>query len=109
MSERLSIDQSWAGKSDDGYGEQDIRIRSIRSAPLFGRSPKGGWKAGVNPLDSIRTLIALHTTAGITDYGSTFSDGRLVEAGLAVLEPLYRTENALQPERVSEKSHQNTF
>ena len=32
---------------------------------------------------------------GITGYGSVFTDGRLVEAGLKVLEPLYRGENAL--------------
>src|SRR5439155_7422410 len=30
-------------------------------------------------------------------------------AALGVLEPLYRGENALEPERVSEKLHQNTF
>ena len=38
-----------------------------------------------------------------------FTDGRLVQAALQVLEPLYRGENALEPERVSEKLHQNTF
>ncbi len=36
------------------------------------------------------------------------SDG-LVRAALAVLEPLYRGENALEPERVSEKLHQHMF
>lgn len=87
----------------------DVRIRSICSVPLFGESPKGGWSAEVRPQDSIHTLIAVHTTAGITGIGSVFTDGRLVEAGLAVLEPLFMNENALQPERVSEKLHQNTF
>ncbi len=51
----------------------------------------------------------MHTNAGITGYGSVFTDGRLVEAGLKVLEPLYKNENALEPERVTEKLHQNTF
>jgi len=32
-----------------------------------------------------------------------------VQAGLKVLEPLYAGENALEPERVTEKLHQNTF
>jgi D-galactarolactone cycloisomerase len=32
-----------------------------------------------------------------------------VRAALAVMEPLYRGENALEPERVSEKLHQHTF
>ena len=38
-----------------------------------------------------------------------FTSGGLVEAALEVLEPLYAGENALEPERVSEKLHQNTF
>jgi L-alanine-DL-glutamate epimerase-like enolase superfamily enzyme len=33
----------------------------------------------------------------------------LVKSALQLLEPLYRGENALEPERVSEKLHQNTF
>ena len=109
MIERFPINQSYTRGSSHGHSQQDVRIRAIRSVPLFGQSPRGGWAAEVNPQDSIHTLIAVHTTAGITGYGSVFADGRLVEAGLAVLEPLYRAENALQPERVSEKLHQNTF
>jgi D-galactarolactone cycloisomerase len=97
------------GAFDSRSREGNIRIRSIRSVPLHGSSPKGGWSVEVQPQDSIHTLIAVHTTAGITGHGSVFSDGRLVEAGLAVMEPLYRAEDALQPERVSEKLHQNTF
>ena len=86
-----------------------VRIRSIVAAPLFGESPKGGWSAEIRPEDSIHALIAVHTDAGITGYGSVFTDGRLVQAALQVLEPLFRGENALQPERVTEKLHQNTF
>jgi L-alanine-DL-glutamate epimerase-like enolase superfamily enzyme len=86
-----------------------IRIASIHAAPLFGESPKGGWSAEIKPEDSIHAIIAVHTDAGITGYGSVFTDGRLVEAGLKVLEPLFSGENALEPERVSEKLHQNTF
>src|ERR1700691_2939422 len=98
-----------AGAFDSRSREGNIRIRSIRSVPLHGSSPKGGWSVEVQPQDSIHTLIAVHTTAGLTGHGRVFSDGRLVEAGLAVMEPLYRDEDALQPERVSEKLHQNTF
>jgi L-alanine-DL-glutamate epimerase-like enolase superfamily enzyme len=86
-----------------------VRIRSIVAAPLFGESPKGGWSAEIRPEDSIHALIAVHTDAGITGYGSVFTDGRLVQAALKVLEPLFLGENALQPERVTEKLHQNTF
>ncbi len=88
---------------------QKISIRSIVAAPLLGESPKGGWSAEIKPEDSVHTLIAIHTDAGITGYGSVFTNGGLVEAALKVLEPLYAGENALEPERVSEKLNQNTF
>jgi L-alanine-DL-glutamate epimerase-like enolase superfamily enzyme len=86
-----------------------IRIRSIAVVPLSGESPKGGWSSEIQPEDSIHALIAVHTDAGITGYGSVFTDGRLAQAAVKVLEPLWRHENALEPERVSEKLHQNTF
>jgi len=86
-----------------------IAIHSVAAAPLVGQSPKGGWSAEIRPDDSIHTLIAVHTDAGIRGYGSVFTSGALVEAALKVLEPLYLGENALEPERVSEKLHQNTF
>ncbi len=86
-----------------------VLIRSIRSAALVGESPKGGWSAEIKPDDSIHALIAVHTDAGITGYGSVFTDARLVQAALKVLEPLFMGENALEPERVTEKLHQNTF
>jgi len=88
---------------------RQVRITAIKAASLFGESPKGGWSAEIRPEDSIHAIIAVHTDAGITGYGSVFTDGRLVQAGLQVLEPLFRGETALEPERVSEKLHQNTF
>lgn len=87
----------------------EIKIRSIHAAPLMGESPKGGWSAEIRPEDSIHAIIAVHTDAGITGYGSVFTDGRLAQAGLQVLEPLWRGETALEPERLTEKLHQNTF
>ncbi|MCS0494732.1 mandelate racemase/muconate lactonizing enzyme family protein [Ancylobacter sp. MQZ15Z-1] len=88
---------------------QKVTIRSIAVAPLFGESPKGGWSAEIRPEDSVHALIAVHTEEGITGFGSVFTDGRLVKAAVDVLEPLWRGENALEPERVTEKMHQNTF
>lgn len=86
-----------------------VTIRSVHAAPLLGESPKGGWSAEIKPEDSIHAIIAVHTDAGITGYGSVFTDGRLAKAAVDVLEPLWRGENALEPERVTEKLHQNTF
>ncbi len=86
-----------------------VAIRTIAAVPLFGESPKGGWSAEIRPEDSIHALVAVHTDEGLTGLGSVFTDGRLVQAAIKVLEPLWRGENALEPERVTEKLHQNTF
>ena len=86
-----------------------IKVTKVVAAPLFGESPKGGWSNEIRPEDSIHALIAVQTDAGITGFGSVFTDGRLAQAGLKVLEPLLIGENALEPERVAEKLHQNTF
>jgi L-alanine-DL-glutamate epimerase-like enolase superfamily enzyme len=86
-----------------------IRIRRVVAAPLFGETPPGGWSHEIRAEDSVHTLIAVQTDAGITGYGSVFTDGRLVQAALGVLEPLFTGENALEPVRVSEKLHQNSF
>jgi D-galactarolactone cycloisomerase len=88
---------------------KSIKITSVVAAPLFGASPKGGWSTEIAPNDSIHALIAVHTDAGITGHGSVFTDGRLVQAAVEVLRPLFEGENALEPERVTEKLHQNTF
>jgi D-galactarolactone cycloisomerase len=86
-----------------------MKIRNIRAAGLRGASPEGGWTDEILPDDCVHTLVAVHTEDGVTGYGSVFTNDALVKAALAVLEPLYRSENALEPERVSEKLHQNTF
>src|SRR5690349_4584853 len=87
----------------------EIKIRKIVSVPLLGESPKGGWSSEIRPEDSIHTLIAVHTDAGITGYGSAFTNGGLVASALKVLEPLFAGRNALEPERTTELLHQNTF
>ncbi len=86
-----------------------MKIREIRSAGLRGATPEGGWPNELRPEDCVHTLITVHTDEGVTGLGSVFTNDALVAASLAVLEPLYRGENALEPERVSEKLHQNMF
>lgn len=86
-----------------------MRIREIKCAGLRGATPEGGWSNELRPEDCVHTLVAVHTDEGLIGLGSVFTNDALVRAGLAVLEPLYRGENALEPERVSEKLHQNTF
>ena len=86
-----------------------MKIREIRCAGLRGATPEGGWSNELRPEDCVHTLIAVHTDEGPVGLGSVFTNDALVRAALAVLEPLYRGENALEPERVSEKLHQHMF
>ncbi len=86
-----------------------MKIREIRSAGLRGATPEGGWSNELRPDDCVHTLIAVHTDEGLVGLGSVFTHDGLVRAALQVLEPLYRGETALEPERVSEKLHQHMF
>ena len=86
-----------------------MKITEIRSAGLRGATPPGGWSEELRPADCVHTLIAVHTDEGLIGLGSVFTNDLLVRGALQVLEPLYRGETALEPERVSEKLHQHTF
>ncbi|MCW5852891.1 MAG: mandelate racemase/muconate lactonizing enzyme family protein [Anaerolineae bacterium] len=86
-----------------------MKIREIRAVGLRDATPEGGWSNELRPDDCVHTLVAVLTDEGVTGYGSVFTNDGLVKAALGVLEPLYAGENALEPERVSEKLHQHMF
>ena len=86
-----------------------MKITKIRSAGLRHGTPEGGWSNEIRPEDCVHTLIAVFTDEGITGWGSAFTNDALVGGALDVLAPLYLGEQALEPERVSEKLHANTF
>ncbi|HEX8879235.1 MAG TPA: mandelate racemase/muconate lactonizing enzyme family protein, partial [Candidatus Acidoferrum sp.] len=86
-----------------------MKIVKIKAAGLRGCTPEGGWANEIKPQDCVHTLVAVYTDEGITGWGSVFTNDALVQAALQVLEPLYARENPLEPERVSEKLHANTF
>jgi D-galactarolactone cycloisomerase len=86
-----------------------MKIREIRPLGLYGATPEGGWSNELQPDDCVHTLIVVLTDEGVVGLGSVFTSEDLVRGSLAVLEPLYAGENALEPERVSEKLHQHTF
>ena len=88
---------------------QSMKIVHIEAAGLRGTTPEGGWANEIRPSDCVHTLLAVYTDEGATGWGSAFTNDALVQAALNVLEPLYQGENALEPERVSEKLHANTF
>ena len=86
-----------------------MKITDIRCAGLRGATPEGGWSNELRPEDCVHTLIAVHTDSGLIGLGSVFTNDALVQASLALLEPLYKGESALEPERVSEKLNQHMF
>lgn len=86
-----------------------MKIREIRCAGLRGATPEGGWSNELRPEDCVHTLVTVHTDEGLVGLGSVFTNDALVRAALDVLAPLYVGENALEPERVSEKLHQHMF
>ena len=86
-----------------------MKIKSVESLGLFGKSPKGGWTNEIKAEDSIHALVIVRTHDGHMGVGSVFTDARLVEAALAVLRPLVIGESAVEPMRVTEKLHQTTF
>jgi L-alanine-DL-glutamate epimerase-like enolase superfamily enzyme len=86
-----------------------MKISEIRATGLRGCTPEGGWAAEIQPKDCVHTLITVFTDEGVTGFGSVFTNDALVRAALAILEPLYKDENALEPQRVSEKLHAHTF
>src|SRR6185369_13625405 len=86
-----------------------MKIRSIRCAGLRGATPEGGWSNELKPDDCVHTLVVVRTDEGLTGVGSVFTSDLLVRGALKLLEPLVIGESALEPERVSEKLHRNTF
>ncbi|HUQ92365.1 MAG TPA: mandelate racemase/muconate lactonizing enzyme family protein [Bryobacteraceae bacterium] len=86
-----------------------MKIREILAFGLRGRTPEGGWSSELQPEDCVHTLVAVLTGDGLVGWGSVFTSEELVRASLSVLRPLYQGENALEPERVSEKLRQHTF
>src|SRR5580692_2034250 len=86
-----------------------MKITKIISAGLRGSTPEGGWANEIKPSDCIHTLVAVYTDEGVTGWGSAFTNDVLARGALGVLQPLFLGENPLEPERVSEKLHANTF
>src|SRR6185295_15489011 len=86
-----------------------MKITRITCAGLRGATPEGGWSNELKPDDCVHTLVVVRTDEGLTGVGSVFTSDLLVRGALKLLEPLVIGESALEPERVSEKLHQNTF
>jgi D-galactarolactone cycloisomerase len=86
-----------------------MKIREIRAAGLRGATPEGWWRNELQPEDCVHTIIAVLTDEALIGWGSAFTSEELVRGSLSVLRPLYQGQNPLEPERVTEVLHQNTF
>src|SRR5262245_57771541 len=86
-----------------------MRSAESKAAGLRRGTPPGGWSSEIAPDDCVHTLVAVFTDEGITGWGSAFSNDALIQGALDVMRPLYAGENALEPERVTEKLRAHTF
>jgi D-galactarolactone cycloisomerase len=86
-----------------------MKIREIRAVGLRGQTPEGGWSEEIEQEDCIHTLVAVLTDEDVVGFGSVYTNDGLVHSALAVLEPFYKGENALEPERVTERLRQHMF
>ncbi|MDP3063565.1 MAG: mandelate racemase/muconate lactonizing enzyme family protein [Chloroflexota bacterium] len=74
-----------------------MKIRSVQVYPLENQ-PHGE-----------HGLVRVDTDEGLYGWGSCYTTGDLVKSSLKDLSPLIVGESALEPERVTEKLHQETF
>ena len=86
-----------------------MKIVEVKSIPLSGWSDDTGWDFKLDPGENQHTLIQIKTDEGIEGIGSVYTTKALVDGSLRLLMPFLIQENALEPERVSEKLHQMTF
>ena len=86
-----------------------MKIKEIHTIPLRGWTDETGWNFKLDPGENSHTLIEIITDEGLTGIGSVYTSQALVDGSLRLLKPFLIGENALEPERVSEKLHQMTF
>jgi D-galactarolactone cycloisomerase len=86
-----------------------MKIKEVRSILLTGWTDDTGWDFKLDPGENQHTLIEVITDEGVTGIGSVYTTQALVDGSLRLLQPFLTGENALEPERVSEKLHQMTF
>jgi L-alanine-DL-glutamate epimerase-like enolase superfamily enzyme len=86
-----------------------MKITALRTIPLMGWTDDTGWDFKFDQAENLHTLIEVMTDEGISGIGSVYTSQALVDASLRLLKPFLLGENAIEPERISEKLHQMTF
>jgi len=86
-----------------------MKIKDIRTIPLVGATPDGGWDQGFEEDDNLHSLVEVITDQGVVGLGSVYTSAKLVDGALGILRPMLIGESAIEPVRVCEKLHQSTF
>jgi D-galactarolactone cycloisomerase len=86
-----------------------MKIREIRSIPLMGRTPQGGWDHDPDAETNLHTLVQVLTDEDVSGIGSVYTSQALVDGGLKLVRPWCIGDSAIEPERVTEKLRQMAF
>jgi L-alanine-DL-glutamate epimerase-like enolase superfamily enzyme len=91
-----------------------MKITEVRTIPLMGRTPEGGWDTEIEPEENLHTLIEVVTDETVdgkllSGIGSVYTSQALVEGALRLMRPWLIGECAIEPERVTEKLGQMAF
>src|SRR4051812_26049840 len=89
--------------------ESTVKIVEIRAIPLMGRATDGGWHNRIAASESVQTLVEVITDEGVTGFGSASTSQTLVEGALRLLRPWCVGDSAIEPQRLSEQLHQQSF
>ncbi len=86
-----------------------MKIIEVNAIPLYGRLHDAGWEDDIARDESLHTLIEIVTDDGLRGYGSAYTSSTLVEGSLRILRRWIVGETVIEPERIAETLHQNTF
>ncbi len=86
-----------------------MKIIEVNAIPLYGRIQDAGWEDDIAREDNMHTLIEIVTDDGLRGYGSAYTSVTLVEGALRLLRRWIVGETVIEPERIAETLHQNTF
>src|SRR5947208_1596646 len=84
-----------------------MKIADVRVLPLF--SSRAGSDREQSEGENQHTLVEIVSDEGVTGLGSVYTSMQLVKGALAVLGRRLIGASAVDPARVSETLHQNTY
>ena len=86
-----------------------MKISTISTVGLAGRTPPAGWKHEVSASDNQQTLVFIEADSGEIGVGTSYTSKALVDAALALMSPHLIGQGVEQPARLSEMLHQTLF